>query len=108
MPTKALDFDEYFTAFPRIPPNLPQSLTTFLSRVVVPIEQERATVSVSLALEETQQQGFVSVLLDIDVARETPNLSGSSEIWTTLDSFRSLKNKAFFGSLTEKAVKELE
>lgn len=105
LPTKDLDFDHYFTAFPRIPPNLPQSLVTFLSRVVVPVDEEKTALSISVALEEALCTAeSLSVILDIDVFREAQNFDPKVQIWDLIESFRGLKNQAFFGSLTEKAV----
>lgn len=104
IPTEALDFDDYFTAFPRIPPNLPQTLVTFLSKIVVPVEGDRTAVTITLALEDERPKDMLSVILDIDISREGPNLDPEESIWNVIDGFRDFKNKAFFDSLTNKAL----
>jgi len=46
----------------------------------------------------------VSVILDIDVYRETEFSPDGVEMWEYLSQLRALKNAVFFESLTEKAV----
>src|SRR5208337_4924953 len=42
IPLKTLDYDDYFTASPRIPPALPQGLLHFFTRLVIPFPDRGA------------------------------------------------------------------
>jgi uncharacterized protein (TIGR04255 family) len=97
------DFDLYLTAGPRVPPGVPNILSAFLHRVVIPFSQDRASAIVTQALEQLGD-ATVSVVLDIDVWTESRLQMDALEIWTTLDVLRDIKNRIFFGSVTERAL----
>jgi uncharacterized protein (TIGR04255 family) len=102
--TEKVDLDAVLTAGPKIPPTLPQNLTQFVTRVVFPIPADGIVLTVLQALEPAP--GDVGgrrahVVLDIDAACEQAMSPTSPEMWGCLDSLRSAKNMAFFGSLTE-------
>lgn len=108
IPLPMRDFDEYLTCPPRVPEGLPQGVSGFLYRVIVPDEQYNCTSVVTQALEgqpSTDDGGSVTVLLDIDVFRTTQVLADQmTSIWDSLDELRDQKNRMFFAHLTEKAV----
>jgi uncharacterized protein (TIGR04255 family) len=97
------DVDLYLTAGPRVPQGVPNLLSGFLHRVVIPFPHEGASAIVTQALEQSKDTTS-SVVLDIDVWRESKCRLDSPEIWTTLDALRAIKNRIFFGSVTERAL----
>ncbi len=97
------DYDEYLTAGPRIPARLPQVVTHFIQRVVVPFADSDATAIITQALE-TPSAGHISAVLDIDVFVVCSLEGVSAEIWSSLEKLRDIKNNIFFSSLTEKAL----
>jgi uncharacterized protein (TIGR04255 family) len=109
LPLPMADFGDYFTCPPQIPRGLPQALSGFLQRVVIPDRETLSTAIVTQALEDqpvpAREASSVTVLLDIDVFRETqiPG-SGTDEIFASLDVLRDQKNRMFFEHLTEKTV----
>jgi uncharacterized protein (TIGR04255 family) len=98
-----VDFDLYLTAGPRIPPGVPDVLIGFLHRVVIPFPHDGASAIITQALEQSNE-ATSSVVLDIDVWRESRWQLDSPEIWATFDILRDIKNRIFFGSVTERAL----
>ena len=108
IPPTMKDFDEYLSCPPRVPDGLPQAVSGFLSRVIVPDEENKCTSIITQALEGqsvTDDGGSVTVLLDIDVFRVAvfaPECEAAA--WSGLDELRHQKNRMFFAHLTEKAM----
>lgn len=101
-PAPTLDFDEYLTAGPKIPEKLPQGLTEFLTRTVVPFHDYEATAILIQAFEPPQPASTVlPVVLDIDVFHEGAYDSQGIQFWKILEDLRGLKNKIFFAAITE-------
>ncbi len=93
------DYDDYLTTAPRIPKSVPQLVTSFMQRVLVPFEQETATAIITQALEMPGP-----AVLDIDVFTEVSLEGTSEEIWLRLHNLRSIADRTFFSSLTEKVI----
>lgn len=100
-----LDFDDYFLTTPRIPEGLPQTLAAFVGRVTVPIADSGSFCSVAMALDTgNKRENSASVVLDVDVFRTLSLKPDDAAIQATIDSFREIKNTAFFGMITERTV----
>lgn len=105
LPGPNVDFDEYLTAGPRVPEPLPQGLLEFMTRNIIPFDEEKALMILTQALEPLQPNTLtMPIIVDIDVFSEGSFKSDSEEIWDVLDKLRKLKNRAFFGSITQKAI----
>ena len=105
LPLKPGDrFERYLTAMPNMPPEFPQTCSSFLQRFVVEDERSGATAILTQALEQSAPTPSVPVILDIDVFRETRFAPDGAEVWDFLGELRGLKNRFFFGALTEAAV----
>lgn len=98
-----VDLDAVLSGGPKIPPTLPQSLTQFVTRVVLPMETKGVVLTILQSLEPSPDGSANRghVLLDIDAACEQTLDPASPELWGRLDTLREVKNMAFFGSLTE-------
>lgn len=103
LPLPVQDFAEFLTAAPRVPSELPQTVTGFLQRVVMVTESYSAIVTQSLENVLPDQQQWV-VVLDIDVWRSVAFSPQDSSVWDVLDELRNAKNEIFFRHLTDKAV----
>ncbi len=105
LPIDALDFDDYLAAPANIPSGFPQTINHFLTRIVIPDKDSGSSVAIGQALETPNAETkTVPVILDIDVFKEVDLSIDSEEIWTLLTKMRDLKNRAFFSSLTPKAL----
>lgn len=98
-------FENYLTASPQVPPALPQALSAFLQRVVIYNSELSANANVTQMLQPGTATDRVPVILDIDAYRQTEFDPHGPEIWDCLTQLRNFKNKVFFKSLTEQAIK---
>ena len=58
-------------------------------------------VILTLALDNTPPGGRVPVILDVDAFRVKDLDLSSPELWDILEKLRELKNRCFFGTITE-------
>ncbi len=103
MPIK--DFAEYLVSPPSVPEELPQGVSSFLTRVVIYEPSVEANAIITQALESVVGE-VVPIILDIDVSKFRPEGIEEEDIWSTLENLRILKNRIFFASITEK-LKEM-
>lgn len=104
-----VDLDLVLTGAPRIPPALPQTLTQFVTRVVLPMEEQGVVLTILQSLEPRSGDsvhGGGHVVLDIDAACDQSFGPDSADMWEKLNLLRHAKNVAFFGSLTEKTWRQ--
>jgi uncharacterized protein (TIGR04255 family) len=92
-------YQKYLHKFVDVPDEAPQAVGSFFQRFQLIDVESDASVILTLALDNTQPGGRVPVILDVDAFRslEPPNQG----IWGTLDKLRELKNRCFFGTITE-------
>lgn len=103
LPLAGGDFDEYLTAGPRIPKDLPQLLTSFLQRVVIPFTEVNAYAIITQALEPATESSFPTIL-DIDTISQCSLGGADPEVWNKLGQLRIIKNRIFFASVTTKTL----
>lgn len=95
------DFSRFLTAAPTMPPSTPQGVSTFLTRVVA--HEEPDVVIVTQKMDAGQ--GLAPFTMDIDAFRVGDQLPlESHELLSIFERLRKLKNRIFFGFLTEEAV----
>jgi len=105
MEMEKLDFDDYLAAPPTIPKGLPPVFGHFLTRIVVPDHITGCDIAISQALDSPNPQTrTLPVLIDIDVYKQVNLPIDSPDLWETLGKMRDLKNRAFFDSITAKAL----
>ncbi|MGA1842913.1 MAG: TIGR04255 family protein [bacterium] len=104
LPSQQIKFDEYFNAPPIIPKGLPQGVSSFLNRLIIPVSDPEGVVAIlTQALEQTvSPKSSPVVILDIDVFKETSKGFSEQEAWELIDELRHLKNDIFFKSIKEK------
>ncbi len=102
LPLPINDFQNYLTAPPQVPENLPQGISSFLTRIVLPEPHINAVGIITQALESIEPEA-VPVVLDIDTFVTRPFDVENNEYWNCLDQLREFKNRIFFGSVTEEA-----
>lgn len=100
----AIELNEYLTAAPQVPQGLPQKLTNFLERLVVPFGHDIFAI-ITQTLEPTlAARPATRVIIDIDVYAQRSFRSDTDELWVILDRLRAVKNMIFFSSVTERAL----
>lgn len=100
------DLNTYLTAAPQVPEGLPQTLTHFLERTVVPFNE--GIFAIIIQTMEQVAQPATRVILDIDVYAHRSFGSGSADLWHFLDRLRGVKNAVFFSSVTEQTLEAYE
>ncbi len=93
------DYDEYLTTGPRVPKLVPPIVTSFMQRVLVPFAEDMATAIITQTLEVP-----APAVLDIDIFTECSLDGASADIWSRLEKLRSIADRIFFSSLTEKVL----
>lgn len=102
--TDQVDLDSVLTVGPKIPAQLPQTLSQFLTRVVLPIEDSGIVLVISQSLQSEPVDSATPlghVVIDIDASCEEGLAPDSPDMWKKLLALRDAKNMAFFGAVTE-------
>lgn len=102
------DLDTYLRAAPKIPPEIPQTVGGFLSRVMIRDVEGKTAAHVVQALETNTQTGQPTVILDIDAFKTGQFPADDPAIPVIFDQLRTFKNLIFFNYLTEETLKEYE
>lgn len=97
------DFSRFLTAAPPVPPELPQSVSNFLTRLVLHEGQFNSVVTQKLS-GPPDAGSPTNVTIDIDVFAERDFDVSGQDFRDTLMELRELKNRIFFGLLAEEAI----
>jgi uncharacterized protein (TIGR04255 family) len=108
LPAPIGDITEYLRCNPPIPESAPKTVTEFLSRVVMEDESGASVNFVQATDNASAPMAKVAVIIDIDVFKAVSLNPSDAAIWDLLDHFRILKNRVFFGSVTERALEVLD
>jgi uncharacterized protein (TIGR04255 family) len=108
LPRPGVELDDYIVTAPRVPPSVPQLLSSFITRLVLEHPKGRMKANVTEALEVGVETAAHSLLFDIDVFRIDQLEINSAAIAGALGGLREYKNDIFFGSLTEQFVEVFE
>jgi uncharacterized protein (TIGR04255 family) len=103
IPLPMKDFKEYVRTTPEIAPGLPQGMSEFFMRLVLPKQELDAVAIITQTMEPVKEGARLPLLFDIDVFRAGSFAVATDEIWTIFESLRDLKNEIFFNSITPKA-----
>lgn len=104
LPQPVNDFGEYLTSPPNIPEGLPQTVKSFLSRVVMHDSQLGADCILTQAMEAVDlEHDQVPVVLDIDTFIQK-RFELTEDPWIQASHLRDLKNRIFFKSITDTAL----
>jgi uncharacterized protein (TIGR04255 family) len=103
-----MSFQTYLQKFVDVPDEVPEAVASFFQRFQLADIPSGAFVNLTLALNETPTSGSVPVILDIDAFTSTVLSPSDEGLWETLEHLRTLMNRSFFGTLTERAVELYE
>lgn len=108
LPPSVKDFSEFLRAAPVIPPELPQYLSRFLTRITIHDPERNLSAHVGQALETDAAARTIKVILDIDAFTQGEFRPHDPTIPETFEQLRHFKNEIFFSSLTEEALRLFE
>ena len=100
------DFDDYLVAGPKVPEGLPNTVSEFLIRNVIPCIDKKVLVTIVQGFNGINSLDPVIVTLDIDAVCHEHYESNTNKQWEFLNTLRDLKNSAFFKSLHPKALEK--
>ena len=103
-----IDFDAYLRAGPSVPPEVPQSLSGFLTRVTIQNSEMNIFAHVAQALEASGQHQQPTIILDIDAFKGGQFTPEDPIIEDTFGELREFKNLIFFNYLTDEALRRFE
>jgi len=100
-----VDLEEYLVAAPKLPLDLELPFVDFLHRETIGVPGYDYVVQLTRTIQqtETEQGRGLGLIIDIDVATTKPWSGTLVELHARLNEMRWLKNKTFFGSLTQNA-----
>lgn len=98
----------YFNKLVDVPEDAPQVVETFFQRFQLVDTQTGARVILTLTQGGGAADGGLPLILDVDAFTQTDLSPSDSEIWTILERLRELKNRTFFGTITERAAELYE
>ncbi len=97
-------FQTYLHKLVDVPEAAPQAVAAFFQRFQLVDVGTRASVNLTLALEETPSSGPLPVILDVDAFMLTDLSPADDDVWNVLERLRDLKNRTFFSTITEQAA----
>lgn len=108
LPPGPVMFETYLRSAPVVPPELPQHVSSFLTRVTIhdPAMDIAAHVTQALAANASGRQP--AVILDIDAFKQGEFAIDDPAIEETFKRLRDFKNLIFFNSLTEETLRQFE
>lgn len=96
-------FQDYLNTFPNTGEGVAPQLSGLYMRLVAP--DDAGMVVVTEAIDEKGvTDAVVPVILDIDVFKAHDFGLDDDAVWKTLEALRDVKNRVFFGSVTQKAL----
>ncbi|HLE80105.1 MAG TPA: TIGR04255 family protein [Dehalococcoidia bacterium] len=108
IPLPIKDFSQYLTSPPVVPDDLPQAISSFLTRVVLQDPGSDLAANLTQALEPGLDANSVTIILDIDAYKLGEFDPRGPEIVRVLEALHGFKNTIFFGSLTEATLRLYE
>ncbi|MDD5321339.1 MAG: TIGR04255 family protein [Methylococcales bacterium] len=97
-------FQTYLQKFADVPEEAPQALSSFFQQFQLVDTSSNARVNLTLAMESIRSGEPAPVILDVDAFTFTTLDPEDEKLWAILENLRDLKNRCFFGSLTDQAV----
>ena len=108
LPLPNTGLSEYLEAPPQVPEGYQALMKGFLTRVTLSAPHGLSAI-VTTASQPSLGTSDVTIILDIDVFSDTAELApDDARLEPTLERLRTLKNRLFFESLTEVAVRVFE
>ena len=108
LPEASVPFETYLRAAPAVPPELPQAVSSFVTRITLHDPETDIAAHVSQVLEANIRGQQPAIILDIDAFRETQFNIDDPVIERALAQLRTFKNKIFFNYITEDALRKFE
>lgn len=104
--TPSFDFDDYLTSAPRTPKGFPQAYFDFLTHLRLPSGFDDMTVDVMQATDaKGRSESEIPLIIDVDVGKNQLHVADDGiveRVREALQQLHEIKNRAFFGMITER------
>jgi len=101
-------FQDYLEELVELPKAVPQEVEAFLQRFQVRDVNLNARVVLTAALADGRLDGKVPIIIDVDAIMERSLIPTDERLWEQLEQLHQLKNRVFFGVITEKTAEMYE
>jgi uncharacterized protein (TIGR04255 family) len=101
-------FQTYVNKLIDVPEEAPQAVEAFFQRFRLVDSVSSARVILTLALDGMPAGGPAPVILDVDAFTAANLIATDKELWVILERLRELKNRSFFGTITERTAELYE
>ena len=110
MSAHANRFEDYIRPHPETPRGLDLPFLNFLHRetLMVPGQDYGINLTRTLQIPQDRLASGIGIILDIDVFTTQPFMLDQGDLERRLKEMRWLKNRSFFGSITEEALEALQ
>jgi uncharacterized protein (TIGR04255 family) len=97
------NFKDYILTTPEIAPGIPNGLSEFFMRLVIPNKEIEATAIITETIDKIDDKtNKLPLIFDIDVYKAKSFEPLSDNIWIEMEDLRVFKNEIFLKSLTDK------
>jgi len=96
------DFKDYLRTLPEVSPDLPQGLSGYFMQLQIPQEKLKGMLVLNEAIIPPSKSEVVSVLLDIDLFRESDISNDEAVIWDFLEQLHDRTDQVFEACITDK------
>jgi uncharacterized protein (TIGR04255 family) len=96
-------FEDYLTASPHVPAEMPQTVSGFFSQVALEDFPNKTTTMVVQFTQPLTDPSSFTMILDISSFKQGDFELDENKIWGILQVLREAKNRAFFSSITDRA-----
>jgi uncharacterized protein (TIGR04255 family) len=101
IPLPAAELQNYLRTLPTISSDISQGLAGFLMQLNMPQPDIGCTLVVNEVAVDSPHAGVISILLDIDLFRDTGLPENEEELWAFAEVMRDRKNQVFEACITD-------
>ncbi len=103
LPGAKIELKDFFRTTPEISPDLPQLLSSFFLRMVIPQDDLHGHLLINQTIVPPGKPDVTSVVLDIDLFRDLELPNNEEEIWRFFEQLHTRKNDVFEACITDRA-----
>lgn len=109
-PTENIDMDKYFREGPQPPKGMNIPFIKFLHHNTLLVEEYQYKINIIKTIQHNQgvDKKGLGIIVDVDVFYEQQFKNKKEIVDIKFNEMRYLKNKTFFGTITDKAIEELK
>jgi len=106
LPSPLEDLKDYLRTVPEVSPDLPQGLSGYFMQLQIPQEDLSSQLILNQAIIPPSSPDVFSILLDIDLVRETDLPNDYAALWHILEQLHSRIDQVFESCITDR-IREL-